>query len=316
MQQEKNWSSQLIPLSDLFDLHQNLQQNILTRADLSDYKIGIFTNYREIIDSVNFLIDIELISFDAEQYIKTRNSEAVTDISSFREYINKYLLHNHLDLIISLFQDNVTFNPLTSIYSVPLNDIPLRYVRLIFLLSSVDIIEYDTADELILISNTELLGKLKDKKTVSRFSHSISLTQLKGVLTLKEELGKEAELQALAYERQSLIEQGIVKEPQIISDIDAARGYDIASYKNIESEVFDKFIEVKSCADKKLHFYLSENELETSKNLKEDYHLYLYNRSSSKFKVISNPYETLFTQNLDWVIKPAVYDIHKISNDI
>ena len=90
---------------------------------------------------------------------------------------------------------------------------------------------------------------------------------------------------------------------KIIPENDVSAGYDIQSYKNDESMLLDKFIEVKSYSGSP-YFYWSKNEIEVAKQERDNYFLYLINRDEMNNKnycptIIQNPAKNILN-NQNW----------------
>ena len=103
----------------------------------------------------------------------------------------------------------------------------------------------------------------------------------------------------------------------MISDIDVAAGYDIISYKSLESSVLDRFIEVKSySAEKK--FYWSKNERDRALELQDAYCIYLVNTNKinkGKYEpeIIVNPIKYFFKEDtMDWIVQTDTILVTKI----
>lgn len=114
------------------------------------------------------------------------------------------------------------------------------------------------------------------------------------VLEKNKQLGDKAEKIALEFEKNRLTMIGrpdLAKKVKLIAKSDVTAGYDIKSFQEVNSEVDDAFIEVKSFTHN--HFYLSENELKTSEILKEDYYLYLVNSNTGDIRIVNNPFANL-----------------------
>src|SRR5690606_13852032 len=109
-------------------------------------------------------------------------------------------------------------------------------------------------------------------------------------LDAREKLGSEAEQRILEYE----VKKFPSKKIEYISPLDVNAGYDIKSYIDNNSVSFDKFIEVKCISERDL-FYWSRNEIDTAKQLGENYYLYLLESSfeNPPFE-IKNPYKKLY----------------------
>ena len=100
-----------------------------------------------------------------------------------------------------------------------------------------------------------------------------------------------------------------------ISDFDVSAGYDIVSFSDSDSAVYDRFIEVK-CYLGSPHFYWSENEVDVAKRKGERYILCLvdYTRITEEGyepEYISNPYEVIFNED-KWLVNTASYKVQKI----
>ncbi len=125
--------------------------------------------------------------------------------------------------------------------------------------------------------------------------------------------GLEAEEFVLELERKRLPE--LAQKIKRISDFDVAAGYDIVSYENIETEHYDRFIEVK-CYMGSPHFYWSENESDVARIKADKYILCLvdYLRMGEpgyQPEFIRNPYETIFNSD-EWLVNASSYRIQKI----
>lgn len=313
MQTNRTWSNQLLPLGDLYALFNDLGMTILNRKDLVDYRTdSIYTTYSQIIASVDFLIEISLIEYSEEVFKKLIS---ITSKTNFDDNLRDVILQDNSKLIATLFSnDDLYFHPRLSTYSIPFNNIPLQYNGLIFLLDELGVLHYDKSTGTIFIQSNSIVDSVKALKKENHEilkRGSITLLQLKEGLAIKDALGREAEQHALAFERKNLIHNGIALHPELISDLDASKGYDMVSYSSTTSTAFDKFIEVKSCKDSSYHFFISQNELSAARELKESYFLYLYDRSSGNFHILQDPYPLLMDRG-DWITAPSVYSVHRL----
>lgn len=125
--------------------------------------------------------------------------------------------------------------------------------------------------------------------------------------------GLEAEEFVLGLERSRLPEKAF--KIKRISDIDVSAGYDLVSYIDSDSEVYDRFIEVK-CYIGRPHFYWSENEVDVAKIKGNKYILCLvdYMKMSEygyEPEYITDPYSVIFDDK-SWMINTASYKVQKI----
>lgn len=146
-------------------------------------------------------------------------------------------------------------------------------------------------------------------------SNTLSLLGLTRINEKKSEYGREAEIWYLNFERNRLFKHPFVEQIKMVSDENVSAGYDIVSFVDNSSLNYDKYIEVKSYAEHP-RIFMSANELETAKNLKNAYVLVLVNRlkiSESSYvpREIINPYDYFFGVNKsDWIkITTASYEI-------
>lgn len=125
--------------------------------------------------------------------------------------------------------------------------------------------------------------------------------------------GLEAEEFVLQIERDRLPEKA--SKIKRISDFDVSAGYDIVSFINSESKVYDRFIEVK-CYIGQPHFYWSENEADVAQIKGEKYVLCLvdYSRITEPGYIpeyIVDPYAVIFDDE-SWMVNTASYKIQKV----
>ena len=125
------------------------------------------------------------------------------------------------------------------------------------------------------------------------------MDELQMSLEQKQIFGEEAEKFILQFEHDRL--KGI-KEIIWVAEYSVAEGYDIASYNDENPQTTDRFIEVKSFVNE-LSFYWSRNEIDIAKVKKENYYLYLVDRSKIKNKdykpiIIQNPYMKILKNNV------------------
>jgi hypothetical protein len=130
----------------------------------------------------------------------------------------------------------------------------------------------------------------------------ISLEQLKKSQQTKEDAGKRAEIFALEFELKRLQGHPELEKVEIISEEHSNAGYDIESFEDIDSIIFDRFIEVKSF-DGEISFYWSRNEVHKAKELRTKYFLYLVDRSriidkNYKPQIFQDPYKKVFENEL------------------
>ena len=159
-------------------------------------------------------------------------------------------------------------------------------------------------NDLSVIVNPEFekLISLKSKK-------KITLEQLEKNLEHQKKIGSIAEEFVLNFEINRLKNLGFEEESNKIRQISidfSNAGYDIESFNGKTKDgVPDRFIEVKGTTKKEFSFYWSINEINTAKELSSNYWIYhvseidVQNKTSSNDpKMINNPYENIFSNDL------------------
>lgn len=144
----------------------------------------------------------------------------------------------------------------------------------------------------------------------------ITLAKLKEIQELQNKQGFEAECFVLNFELNRLSKHLSKNNIKIISEEYSNAGYDIESFDTENSIVIDKYIEVKSYFGN-LIFYWSINEIETAKELGDDYWLYLVNRSEMNKAeyvpiMIQNPYQEILSNDENWDKQIEKYKVELI----
>ena len=144
--------------------------------------------------------------------------------------------------------------------------------------------------------------KLFDKTILVEIKkRKIGIDELRNSLEQQQIYGEEAERFVLDYEEIRLKnKEGIAW----VAEYSIAEGYDISSFETIESEINDRFIEVKSYSGQP-YFFWSRNEMDVARIKKLSYYLYLINRKRMKSSgyvplIIRNPYKTVLNNEVEW----------------
>ena len=138
--------------------------------------------------------------------------------------------------------------------------------------------------------------------------------QLKAEMKAQEERGEVAEEYVLNLELERLKKHPLRKEIKRTSLEDVKAGFDIQSFKSLESTRIDKFIEVKSFKERNERFFWSINEIKKSAKMKNDYILFIVNYSKINDKEytcreIPNPYEVFKMEEYIKEIKDEKFKI-------
>mgnify|MGYP006087511471 FL=1 len=156
--------------------------------------------------------------------------------------------------------------------------------------------------------------KLFDKTILPEIKkRKIGIEEFKRAMELQQIYGEEAEKFVLAFEKKRLGGKPV----EWIAEYIVNEGYDIASYNEMNDVRYNRFIEVKSYDGPKPYFYWSRNEYTVAKRKKQEYWLYLVNRSEMndenyKPLMLQDPFNGIL-KNDDWDKQVDKYIIKFIS---
>jgi hypothetical protein len=258
-------------------------------------------------DNIQFALDIGLLDMD-EKVIKLKceyiNAEILKQ-EIRRRIINQkkvsLLFHEFLNKFI-LINDEYIYKPDQSEM--------IKYSGVRNILTEINLITYH---EGVYIANKELK---KEKKSGGYFSPN----QLHEQIKRREQIGLYAEQCVFEYEYLALSKYNNLKKVvkiEHVSKINTNAGYDIISFsrKAAINDLYNPiYIEVKA-VDNDYGFYWSRNEIKVSKEISDNYYLYLvpiYENKANleKMIIIKNPYINLLENN-DWIIENESISVRK-----
>lgn len=292
-----------------FELVFKIQNiNYWTEIDIANYFYNRVIDGRSIFDGcVPLLKMIDVIKMDSENKIT----------------LDPFFIHSHLNMILmadkfleklflKLKDDHIfyeIFAPQFISYDIIYNSIqidnsafPFKYSCFKQLLIDFEILQVHPVKELNKYIFNRRHKRLFDKTVLPEIKkRKIGMEELQLSLEQKRIFGEEAERFVLKLEHDRL--KGI-KEIIWVAEYSVSEGYDIASFENESSLINDRFIEVKSYVNE-VSFYWSRNEIDIARIKKENYFLYLVDRSKLKNKdykplIIQNPYENVFKNDKKW----------------
>jgi hypothetical protein len=295
----------LLTIEEIFELYRQIGDTILTHIDIENINKDKESKY----NSIQLLLDTMLIGYN-EDYEIYYKKIVVDNKTSFASELYKIMWITHQEAFFFINEVDIYFDEIEAQYYTKRNFISLDLSGLIMLLDGMGVIKVKSKYIYFIDKNILFNFRKKNKK------RKTSLLDLKEQLDKQEQLGNEAEIAALEFEKGILNLNCINKMPELVSLYDVSAGYDIVSYMASDSNVPDKFIEVKSCEDESLQFYISRNELETAKAKRKHYFLYLLNRKTNKFTIVCDPYTEFFENDrVNWVMESQVYKIRNIARD-
>jgi len=300
---EKEIFNRLLPVDDLYYLYRKLGDSLLNNIDLRNVSF----DQTAVKNSLSLLISLGLIIKSTAGLYEKGDNE-VNSIDDFSKIVLAGIEKSVLSKGDIFSESNMVFDPEKATFYIPRNNIPLDLSGLIMLLDGLGRLRL--TDNRAYIINDNLVELHRQALGKKKLNKPITIQELKDKLSIQDELGEAAEFAALEFERQILNDKNIAKEPIRISDIDTTAGYDIASFLSNSSESTDKFIEVKSCSDDRYSFFISRNEIDTAKIYGKQYYLYLFNRKSSTFQIINDPYNEVFSSD-KWSVNPQLFRVSR-----
>lgn len=266
------------------------------RENLSYVKINYSRFNKYLQDSLNFLVELNIISINNNKVeIEIGNTNLLFKdfliskilISSqygppLKEYFNNF---TKIDNKFS-FKPNDNYNSITS---------SLRNF-----LISMDLVKYEIDNDCYSLLSNEFLNRLNKVK--------FSPEELKKQLHKQNQIGLLAEEFVFKMEKEKLLTFGQDISPEHVSKFDVSAGYDILSYENNNDKFKKIYIEVKAVSSSNFKFFLSNGEFQSSLKYKTDYFLYLLPVDHSiiekfnkdKILKINDLEKNLFKNKTDW----------------
>jgi hypothetical protein len=244
-------------------------------------------------DSLSNILSQFRLSIDRDHIIKNLliNKLLCSNHQLF-EYIDKFLSH---------------FNFENGQYEfLPNNAQRLSYSGIRNLFQELDILSISDDNEKYIIADScfYIFAEIKEHSTLNE-------EELKSILIRKKQIGENAELEIIKYEKERLSSYPeLVDQIEHISQKDVTVGYDIKSFSisitNLEKPL-TRFIEVKAVSPLNYKFYWTKNEIDSANFLKNRYYLYLLPvKNKGRFyvkglKKICDPYDQVYKNEMTWI---------------
>lgn len=216
------------------------------------------------------------------------------------------LLANNKQLNKALFA-NSKFSINDDEISVDIFSVEIKYRGFFTVLQNLGLLMKTNRKGIVIVKNYVLA-----KKFLGRPLKKISPEEFEKEQEQKRINGIEAEKFVLKFEQERLKNK---KRIDWIAEYIVNEGYDIASYNQIEDEIPNRFIEVKSYDGPKPYFYWSRNEYNIAKLKGKNYWIYLVNRTKMKIdgyqpEQYQDPYNTILGEdNIEWIEEVDKYKI-------
>jgi hypothetical protein len=270
------------------------------------------SNFQETLD---FLEKIRLISINEETIVASRQ---------YQRFLNKFVESGRSELFLKeFFTERLVIDKCSLADEVreflsrfrfqggrweftPSNIDRLKFSGLRNLLMDLDMLEIDAPTNKYIIARSALIQSDK-RPTSGVFTREDFLK----ILREREEIGWEAELQVLDYEKRRLsFSPRLVDYIKHVAEIDVNAGFDIRSFEEElggDGEPVTRYIEVKAVSPADYRFYWTANEIDAARAYGEQYFLYLLpvvpkrELDITSLMIIKDPYSTVYENQNEWI---------------
>lgn len=301
MSSETNIFDCLLEPAEMFDLYRKIGTILNNERDIINERI----QGKSLRNTLALLLEIKIIQQSEAKYSK---QIVCSSFDSFFDTLMTQINSIYRDIISEIVNCPKHYDDARNQFYIYVNDIPLKYMGLVMLMEQHGVFARSKTKEYF-------VGIDGFQDIIQRDRPLVSIEELQKRLQRNAENGRLAEEFAVRYEVRRLLSIGIEKSPQRISDIDVTAGYDIVSYEDGSSEIYDRFIEVKAIS-RDCGFFWSKNELEAAEIKREKYYLYLIDLSSINDPsydpiIIPDPANRIMTSP-NWLVEPQSYRIRRI----
>jgi len=306
-----------------FELLSTLKVNqnaTYTRTDIDKLFYNRVSDGRSIFDGC-LEIDIKTEMLVVENDFLTLSNGVADSLNSISQMRDKFV-----EYLFKALKDDDEFHKIFCsdylshdiIYkSLQINNraFSLKYSNLKQLLIDFEVIKTHPTIELNSFIINNRYKKLFDKTLLPEIKkRKIGIEDFRKAMEQQQIYGEEAEKFVLNFEFARLNEQ---KEIDWVAEYIVNEGFDIASYNHEFDELPNRFIEVKSYDGITPYFFWSRNEYSVAKLKKDDYWLYLVNRSEMNKAeyvpiMIQNPYEEILSNDENWDKQIEKYKVELI----
>jgi hypothetical protein len=299
------------------------KDDIWTEKNISSYFLNKIINERSIFDGCLPLLKLSKII-----YLDKKTNEVKIDfrfkyILYTKERCKQKLLEGFLNAFYKdenfykiFSSNNISYDVVYKAIQINYSAFGLKYSNIRKLLIDFNFLKaHPNFPQKKLIVNYKW-KQFFDKNFIPKIGKKkIDIEELRKNLEQQQINGEEAEKFVLNFEKNRLKNK---KGIEWIAPYDASAGYDILSFKNINSKENNKFIEVKSYAGDSPYFYWSKNEISIARKKEKNYCLYLVNRediNSDSYKplIVSDPIKNILSNN-NW--KKEINTYYIINNKL
>ena len=153
----------------------------------------------------------------------------------------------------------------------------------------------------------EIPAKYNCLYSLAKYGHGKSPDSLERQIKQSLDIGTQAELSVIEYERK-ILGDGFADQVVHIAEHNTSAGFDVASVRITNNQVSEnRLIEVKAVSPKDYGFFLTAREHDIAKQYREQYYLYLVPvrdqiPSIHELEIICNPAEKIIENNDQWFV--------------
>lgn len=293
------------------------QEAKYTRTDIEKLFYNRVIDGRSIFDGcLELVIKIKILIFEND-FLCLGNGvvDSLNCISQMRDKFLEYLfkeLKDDNEFHKIFCSDYLSYDQIHKSLQINNRAFSLKYSNFKQLLIDFEAIKTHPTTELNSFIIINSYKKLFDKTVLPEIKRrKIGVEEFLKSMEQQRIYGEEAEKYVLEFEFNRLNQ---IKEIDWVAEYIVNEGFDIASYNHESDELPNRFIEVKSYDGVKPYFFWSRNEYSVAKRKKEEYWLYLINRSKIKDanyepKMINNPFVSILNDDINWVKQIEKYKI-------
>lgn len=297
------------------------QQATYTITDIEKLFYNRIIDGRSIFDGcLELAIKTEILVFENNiLYLSNGIDDSLNSIGQMRDKIIEYLFKalKDDDEFHKIFcSDYLSHDIIYKSLQINNRAFGLKYSNFKQLLIDFEAIKTHPTTELNSFIINNRYKKLFDKTVLPEIKkRKIGVEEFRKAMEQQQIYGDEAEKFVLNFE---FIRLNSLKEIDWVAEYIVNEGYDIASYNQGSDEFPNRFIEVKSYDGSKPYFFWSRNEYSVAKIKKNEYWLYLINRSEMNKEdyvpiMVQNPFDTILRDDGVWDKQIDKYKIELIT---
>ncbi len=307
----------------LITLKEN-RESMYTRTDIEKLFYNRVIDGRSIFDGcLEIAIQAEILSMENDLlFLSNGIAESLNSISQMRDKFVEFLFKaiKDDDEFHKIFcSDYLSHDIIYKSLQINNSAFSLKYSNFKQLLIDFEAILTHPRSEINSFIVNNRYKKLFDKTVLPEIKkRKYGIEAFRKAMEQQQIYGEEAEKFVLDFEFRRLNEQ---REINWVAEYIVNEGYDIASYNHVFDEFPNRFIEVKSYDGETPYFFWSRNEFSVAKIKKDEYWLYLVNRSALQNPdympiMVQNPYINILNNDNSWVKYVDKYKIELYTENL